>query len=74
MQDFPSRISLKLLFYILLTPLLQAQNGDGFLEKIGIKKGLSSNYPTSIIQDSKGFIWIGTNNGLNRYDGYKSKL
>ena len=32
--------------------------------------GLSSSIATSILQDHKGFIWIGTPNGLNRYDGF----
>ena len=31
--------------------------------------GLSNNNIRCIFQDSKGFIWIGTNSGLNRYDG-----
>jgi ligand-binding sensor domain-containing protein/signal transduction histidine kinase len=32
--------------------------------------GLSSSVVTSILQDHKGFMWIGTYNGLNRYDGH----
>ena len=32
--------------------------------------GLSSSVVTAIIQDHKGFVWIGTDNGLNRYDGF----
>ncbi len=36
--------------------------------------GLANLYTTAIFQDSKGFIWIGTKHGLNRYDGYHFKL
>lgn len=36
--------------------------------------GLSSNNVKSIMQDSYGFVWIGTNNGLNRYDGRQLRL
>lgn len=40
-------------------------------EKISIEQGLSQSSVTSIIQDSKGFIWFGTEDGLNKFDGYK---
>ena len=33
--------------------------------------GLSSNVVTSLYQDEKGFIWTGTTNGLQRFDGSK---
>src|SRR4051812_21342607 len=33
--------------------------------------GLSHSYVSSTLQDSRGFMWFGTADGLNRYDGYK---
>ncbi|BAV09467.1 Signal transduction histidine kinase [Filimonas lacunae] len=43
------------------------------VEYLGIEQGLSNNAVTCIQQDSKGFMWFGTYDGLNRYDGYHFK-
>jgi signal transduction histidine kinase/ligand-binding sensor domain-containing protein/DNA-binding response OmpR family regulator len=37
---------------------------------IDVNDGLSHNQVSCIFKDSKGFIWIGTNSGLNKFDGY----
>ena len=39
-----------------------------------VKDGLSQSWVKSICQDQYGFIWFGTDNGLNRYDGYTFKI
>jgi ligand-binding sensor domain-containing protein len=39
-------------------------------DRISIEKGLSQVTIYSLIQDYRGFIWIGTMDGLNKYDGY----
>ena len=39
-------------------------------KRLTIADGLSNNSIHCIFQDSRGFLWIGTANGLNRYDGY----
>lgn len=43
---------------------------EPYFELITLEKGLSSGFVTAIYQDDKGFIWLGTANGLNRFDGY----
>lgn len=40
---------------------------------LGIEHGLSNNMVTDIYQDSKGFMWFGTFDGLNVFDGYSFK-
>jgi len=44
------------------------------IDKLGTEDGLSEGYVYAIHQDKKGFIWIGTHGGLNRYDGYGFKV
>ncbi len=44
------------------------------IEHIGLRDGLSNNFVTAIAQDQHGFIWIGTEAGLNRFDGENFKL
>ena len=38
------------------------------------ENGLSHSSVTCILQDSKGFMWFGTQDGLNKYDGYTFKI
>jgi len=47
---------------------------DFVFENISIEKGLSNRTVYCITQDDFGFIWFGTANGLNRYDGYNFKV
>lgn len=39
-------------------------------EKLSVEHGLSQSNVNAILQDSKGFLWFGTDDGLNKYDGY----
>jgi two-component system sensor histidine kinase ChiS len=55
------------------TPLRfgRAQGNDVRFERISVKEGLSQSSVLSILQDDKGFMWFGTEDGLNRYNGYE---
>jgi ligand-binding sensor domain-containing protein/serine phosphatase RsbU (regulator of sigma subunit) len=55
-----------LLFY--LPQPVRSADLQGQLYSSG--SGLSQSVVTSILQDSLGFLWVGTNEGLNKYDGY----
>ncbi|MBN2167500.1 MAG: hypothetical protein JW717_14585 [Marinilabiliaceae bacterium] len=43
-------------------------------QPLTVDQGLPHNYVHSVTQDRKGFLWIGTNYGLARYDGYSFKV
>lgn len=58
---------------IYLQPSAEILSRNNF-EKVSIDEGLSNNYVTCIFQDSKGYMWIGTEDGLNRYDGKTIKI
>lgn len=45
-----------------------------FFSHLGVEEGLSQVTVLDIFQDSDGYIWFGTRNGANRYDGYECKV
>lgn len=51
-----------------------AQNPEIRIQHFGFEEGLSSRIVYNIYQDAKGFIWIGTDYGLNRFDGQEFKV
>jgi signal transduction histidine kinase/CheY-like chemotaxis protein/ligand-binding sensor domain-containing protein len=62
------------LFLLFFCSDLVAQSYSAKIRKLSIEDGLSNRFVQGAFQDSKGFIWLGTNYGLNRYDGYSFKL
>jgi methyl-accepting chemotaxis protein/ligand-binding sensor domain-containing protein len=67
----PMRIALVVLIWI--SAVTQASNNYRF-EHLTVDDGLSQSYINAIIQDHMGFLWIATEYGLNRYDGYNFKI
>ncbi|MDR3262564.1 MAG: response regulator [Tannerella sp.] len=50
------------------------ETSDYYFSRITGENGLSQSNVKAIIQDSYGFMWFGTKNGLNRYDGTSVKI
>ncbi|CAN5617984.1 histidine kinase [soil metagenome] len=62
-------------FYCLLCSYCGAQSFDQLdIRFMNNQQGLSDNYTNCFYEDSKGFLWIGTEDGLNRYDGNSVKI
>lgn len=59
---------------ILVPILLFATPGNFRFRRFSVEDGVSSNSVRAILQDKYGFIWFGTDDGLNRYDGTAVKL
>jgi len=58
---------------LLITPLF-ARSNDIRFEHLTVERGLSNFSIIDIIQDQQGFLWISTEDGLNKYDGYKFRI
>ncbi|HEX6891782.1 MAG TPA: two-component regulator propeller domain-containing protein [Chryseolinea sp.] len=59
-----------LLILFSVTQYSIAQNQSLRFEHIGIEEGFANTFVTAILQDRKGFLWVGTGDGLYKYDGY----
>jgi ligand-binding sensor domain-containing protein/signal transduction histidine kinase len=55
---------------LLVLPAFSSEAQPLRFQHLTVDDGLSGNYVRAIVRDRQGFLWIGTHEGLNRYDGY----
>jgi ligand-binding sensor domain-containing protein len=61
-------------FLVVVSDFVLSQSELYRFNYLTTRNGLSQNHVNCIFQDRDGYIWIGTYNGLNRYDGYNIKI
>lgn len=59
---------------VVIPLILSAAPADFWFRHFSVENGLSSNSVRAIMQDKYGFMWLGTDDGLNRYDGTTIKV
>lgn len=62
------------IFLFIVTVCIFSQNSNYIYRNLRMEDGLSQSTILSLAQDKEGYIWIGTADGLDRYDGYKLKI
>lgn len=65
--------ALVLLCLLLLTQQVLSQRAIR-IEHVGLGKGLSQSMINAVAQDSDGYVWLATKDGLNRFDGYHCEV
>jgi signal transduction histidine kinase/ligand-binding sensor domain-containing protein len=68
------RKKLAFLLVLLVSAFISGAQHRLLFQSIGVNEGLSHSSVYSLLQDSRGFIWAGTADGLNRYDGREVKV
>lgn len=68
------KYSIFIFLNFIISATLVAQQVLSRYESIGTAEGLSNNTVTALTIDNKGYLWVGTMNGLNRYDGTRFKV
>jgi ligand-binding sensor domain-containing protein len=63
-----------LAFFLSFTTMGQVISKNIKFSRIGVDQGLSNSTVTKITQDKKGFLWVGTTDGLNKYDGFDFEI
>jgi len=71
LKNFASLVLFQI--FISFAFILSGQDNYASFDRITIMDGLSQSSVYCILQDNKGFLWFGTRDGLNKYDGYTFK-
>lgn len=69
-----SRLLLVCLFFSVFANASTSEHYAQRLARLSVNEGLSQSMVNQIVQDDLGYVWIGTEQGLNRYDGFQINI
>lgn len=67
-------VLLNILLFAYSTLDIYSNSNNITFNDFNIDQGISQTTIESIFQDSKGYVWLGTNDGLNKFNGYDFKV
>ena len=74
LKNYTLLFVLLLIFYTSSAQDISGENQLLKFKQFSLAEGLSQSSVICMLQDSKGFMWFGTRDGLNKYDGHNLKL
>lgn len=74
MNPSPKSALFLILLLLLLAGITQKAGAQVRFDRIGLEQGLPYSRVSSLLQDSRGYMWIGTTAGLGRWDGYDMRV
>jgi signal transduction histidine kinase/ligand-binding sensor domain-containing protein len=74
MNSMQLHVFLKLVYLLLMGISASLSAQSFYFRHYQVEQGLSNNTVFCVAQDKRGFVWLGTKDGLNRFDGYSFKV
>lgn len=72
-QLWPKLLTTSIFFFGLVSLLIGQHNWQPYFHHFSTNDGLPSSEVHDILQDKEGYLWIATDNGVSRFDGYRFK-
>lgn len=74
MNSLPGKGFLGIIYFLIIGVVGTVHAQSYYFRHYQVEQGLSNNTVFCVAQDQRGFVWLGTKDGLNRFDGYSFKV